>query len=113
MSDPLDTLIKSRPTAAVVTVPAAAGNYTPGADFVPAAGEVVTPLEGLFWKVSAKDGQNLAYEAILSVRLADLADAGTPERTRVLVLGVNYFAADIRKRMWKGAQNGWTFELRQ
>jgi hypothetical protein len=113
VSDPLDTLIKRTPTAAVVTVVTAQAAYSPGATYVPGGTPTVTNLNGLFWKVSQENAGTVDHEATLSVRLADLPVPGTALRTRVLVDGVNYFAAKIRKRMWKGVQNGWTFLLKQ
>lgn len=114
MSDPIDTLIRANPTPAVVHLPAvAAAAYNPSTTYgLPAEPEPEPTVDCLFIKVTEAELLS-QYEATATFRLGDFPDIAESGAASVEIDGVSYVIHQIRKRYRRGAQNGWTVELRR
>ncbi len=112
MESPLQTLLRENPTAAVVTLPGSGSSgYDPSTTYdMPDDDDPQDATICMFRKVT-EEALLAHYEAEASFDLDDFPSQASAENCSVTIEGVTYVVYKVRKRMWEGAQNGWTLLL--
>jgi len=111
LRDPIDELVTSEPTPALITVRAAPGGYDPDANYDPLGGGTV-PGAWIYGFYSSAIEATADFQATMTFRARDYPGGVELGQTQVQTVERQYTIVRQRERRHEGVLNGYTVELR-